>query len=221
MANEDLLAQEIQTTLNQIKQIKNATKNLAARKQALSSQPVANNGGALAQHLKQFLPPHAMPKNVGHLNHVAWPFWYSVDFDLTTTSDWPNLTSATRLVSSFQVSQEAGFLVTGLSRHADDYSDAGDLGPLQIELRDRQSSRFFNNAPIPIQMISLEGYVTAMPTPFLIMPNAFMDVIMTTFLTPGVSQASDPGSVGTHQFTFHGYRLRIEDAQKVLSSIFG
>ena len=224
MSQEDLLVQNIEQTLNQIKQVKAATQNYRTRAQNLSSQPVSRNGGALEQNLKKFIPPHLMPKNVGNIHKVAWPFWYSVEFNLNDDATFnasDDLTSALRLTSSFQVSQEAGFLITGISRHADDYSGGGDLGPLQIEIRDRQSSRFFNNRPIPIQNIGIEGYETEFPTPFLVMPNAFIDVELSTFLESGVTQnvAGDP--TGLHQFTFHGFRLRIQDAQKVLSSIFG
>jgi hypothetical protein len=221
MSQADLIGQQIQEVLDQLKQVKNATNNLKARQNALSSQPVATAGGHLKQALSSILPPHMMPKNVGHMNHVQWPFNYQVDFDLSTTTGWPNITEATSQTQSFQVSQEAAFLATGISRHADDYNDAGDLGPWQIEIRDRQSSRFFNNAPIPIQMIGIEGHPTVLPTPFLILPNAFVEVTMSNFLDTGVTQNMDPDASGKHQFSFWGFRLRVEDAEKVLSSIFG
>lgn len=221
MSQADLIGQQIQETLNQLKQIKNATSNIKARQQALSSQPVATAGGQLKNSLRSILPPHMMPKNVGHMNHVQWPFYYQVDFDLSTISGFPNFTNAARFTEAFQVSQEAAFLVTGISRHAEDYDDAGDLGPWQIEIRDRQSSRFFNNAPIPIQMIGVEGYATPLPTPFLVLPNAFVEVIMTNSLDDGVTQNAGANATGIHQFSFWGFRVRVEDAGKVLSSIFG
>jgi hypothetical protein len=162
-----------------------------------------------------------MPNNVGHLYHVQWPFESVVDFDLSTTPDWPNLTSNTRLTESFQVSQEAAVILTSITRHANEYGVSGDLGPLQIEIRDRQSSRFFNNAPIPIQMIGQEGYETLLPTPFLILPNANVDVILSSWLDAGVTQNTGQDPSGIHQFVFKGFRVRVQDAEQVLSSIFG
>lgn len=224
MPQEDLYVREIEKTLGEIKQLKRAAQNMRSRSSALSSQPLARTGGGLENNLKKFIPSHMMPKNVGNLYKIAWPFWYSVDFNLTddpTFAASSTLTNSLRLTSSFQVSQEAGFLITGISRHANDYDASGDLGPLAIEIRDRQSSRFFNNAPIPIQQIGIEGWDTAYPTPFLVMPNAFMDVTLSCFLDAGVNQVVQGGPSGIHQFTFKGYRVRIKDAEKVLSSIFG
>lgn len=221
MASEDQLVKEINDLKNQLGQVKQASNTMKARRMALSSEPVIRKGAGLQGILRSFLPKEMVPKNVGHKNHVAWPFYYQVDFDLSETTDWPDLNSGTRQTRSFQVSQEAAFLITAVSRHANDYSDAGDLGPLNIEFRDRQSSRFFNNEPIPIQMIGQKGYYTYIPVPMLVMPNAFMDVIMATSLDDGVTQNTPGSATGIHQFTFHGYRVRVEDAKKVLSSIFG
>lgn len=221
MSREDLLVQEIEQLKSGIKQVKNTISDLNARRRALSSQPVIRHGQGLAQALGNIIPQALRPQNVGHINHAAWQFYYTVDFDLSQTPDWPNLTSNTRQISSFQVSQEASFLMMGLTRHANDYTSAGDLGPLAIELRDRQSSRFFNDSPIPIQAIAQKGFVTYLPVPMLLMPNAVMEIQLTTTLDNGVSQNAEGGSTGKHQFTCWGYRVRVQDADKVLSSIFG
>jgi len=220
MARDQLMVQEIEQTKNEINQLKNTISNLRARRQALASQPTIPLGHGLANSLKSFLPNHLVPRNVGSLNSAAWNFFYTTDFDLSTTVDWPNITSNTKQTKTFQVSQEAAFLFMGVMRHADDYNDAGDLGPLTIEFRDKQSSRFFNDNPIPLQMFGKQGYMTYLPVPMLIMPNAFFEITMSTFLDPGVVQNTPPASSGKHQITMQGYRIRIEDAHKVLSSVF-
>ena len=215
------LQRKLDSQITALNNLKRTINNVRVRRESLSSQPVARGGLGLEQALRKILPSHLMPKNVGHLFHTQWMFEHVVDFDLTTTEDWPDISSNTRQTQEFTVSQEAAFIFFALSRHANDNSSAGDLGPLQIDIRDRQSSRFFNNAPIPIQMIGKNGYEYDLPTPFLVMPNAKIEVEMSSWLEPGVLQNSIPAPTGIHQFIFKGYRMRIEDAEKILSSVFG
>jgi hypothetical protein len=66
-------------------------------------------------------------------------------------------------------------------------------------------------------MIGKKSRPTILPTPLLVMPNAFIDLTMSSWVP--VSQATT-GS-GKFQFSFFGYRVRVEDADKVMSSIFG
>jgi hypothetical protein len=221
MANPDLYLQQIEQLKQQVDQVKDATNDMRARRQALSSEPVVTQGEHLRNSLSRFLPGHLMPKNLGKLGQSVWPFYYDVSFDLSTTTDWPDLTSNTRQVRSFQVTQEAAFIFMAVSRHANDYSAGGDLGPLTIEFRDRQSSRFFNDSPIPIQMIATKGFWTILPTGMILLPNAFFDCTMATSLDDGVVQNTEPASTGKNKFTFFGYRCRVDDAKNVLSTVFG
>jgi hypothetical protein len=168
----------------------------------------------LKSNLKSILPPHMVPGNVGGLNKVAWPFWFQVNFDLGTN---PTYSPATRQTQSFQVTNEAAFLLMAISRKSYAYSTSGELSPLQIEIRDRQSSRQFNDRPIPIQMIGIKSRPSILPTPLLMMPNAFIDVTMSSWLQGSQVTAGS----GKFQFSFFGYRVRVEDADKVLSTIFG
>jgi len=220
MATLDQIASECEQLGNELKNIKASTRRIKARRQALMSQSQVAGGNSLSHNLKKVLPQHLMPTNIGHINVAKWPFYYSVEFDLTTTNDWPNLTSNTKVVSSFQVSQEAAFLFTGITRHANDADQSGDDGMFNLEFRDRQSSRFFNEEPIPLQMVGIKGYQTVLPTPFLVMPNAFFEVTLATHIADGVSIASSGNAEGKHTLTFWGYRMRIEDAQKVLSTAY-
>jgi hypothetical protein len=221
MLTQDQLAREIEQAVQDTKQIKKAAQAYRKRYEMLSSQPVVAEGENLRRNLHSILPPGLAPKNIGNLNHVAWPFDFIVDFDLSTTTQWPNLTSETRLVEAYQVSQESGFLFMAVQRHCNDYSDAGDLGPLTLEFRDRQSSRFFNNAPIPIQMIGQKGYPTILPTPMLLLPNAFFEITLSTHLAAGVLQNTPNGATGLISVSMSGYRYRVEDSGKVLSTIYG
>jgi hypothetical protein len=168
----------------------------------------------LKTELSKNLPPHMMPGNVGGINKVTWPMWNQVNFDFGTN---PTYGPSTRTTQSFQNTQEAAFLLMSMVRKNWGYDLASDLAPLQIEIRDRQSSRQFNDRPIPLQMIGKRSHPTIFPTPLLIMPSAFIDVICSSWLT--ASQVST--GTGKFQISFFGYRIRTEDAGKVLSTVFG
>jgi hypothetical protein len=177
---------------------------------------VEGDVATLKQNLAQVIPPYMMPGNVGGYNKVTWPFWFQVNFDFGTNPTW---SSAIRSTQSFQVTQEAAFLLMAISRKSYGYSTASELSPTQVEIRDRQSSRQFNDRPIPYQMIGKKSRPSVLPTPLLVMPNAFIDVTMSSWLPNGVSQATV--GTGKFQLSFFGYRIRVEDADKVMSTIFG
>lgn len=169
----------------------------------------------LEQELHGKLPSYLKPGNVGSFNKVTWPFWSLVSFNFGAN---PTYGPTTRQTQNFQVSQEAALLLMGITRASEDYTVASELAPLQIDIKDRQSSRQFNDIPIPLQAIARNGQMSALPTPLLLMPNAFIDVVASSWLTAAAAAA-----VGTGKFTltFFGYRIRTEDAGKVLSSVFG
>lgn len=215
-------AQQLQDATDQINQLLSIRENLRAqerglraRAQTLSTQPNINKKN-LRESMGSYIPAHLMPGNVGTLNSVVWPFWFPVDFDFGAS---PTFTSTTAQQQTFQVDQEAAILLVGITRQADSYSTAGHLAPLSITVRDNQSSRQFNDTPIPIQMISNQGGIpTQLPTAMLIMPNATIAVQMSCWLAPGISQTTAGAS--HQQFSFFGYRVRIEDTEKVMSSVF-
>jgi len=176
-------------------------------------QQVGGDIRGLKKRLRHILPSYLIPSNVGGINEVSWPFYEQVDFDFGAN---PTVTPATRQTQSFQVSQEAALLLMGISRSYDAVTTAGNAGPWLIDFRDRQSARQFNDKPVPIQVFGTKGNISPLPTPMLIMPNAFFEVTMSTYATSQVLVGSSH-----HQFSFFGYRIRVEDADKVMSTIFG
>jgi len=172
--------------------------------------------GDLQKKLKDVIPPHMQPGNVGGYNKITWPFWFQVDFNFGANPSW---SQASRQTSSFQVTQEAAFLLTQVTKKHTGYDTSSALAPIQIELRDRQSSRQLNDRPIPLQMFGQNSKPTILPTPMLIMPNAFIDVIASSWVPAGETMTTTGD--GKFQLSFFGYRVRVEDADKVLSSIFG
>ena len=205
---------QIKSLQNQMKDLRRIERNIRVREQALSSEPMVNNKD-LRSSLCEFLPDHLMPRNVGSYNSVSWPFFFQVNFDFGLN---PAITSYLSQSHSFQVTQEGALLLLQISRTSDEYTTAGDLGPWTVEFRDRQSSRQFNDRPIPLQMIGTKARPSDLPTPMLLMPNAFFDVKMSSWLPAGLTQ--NTLGVGRHQISFHGLRVRVEDYDKVLSSIF-
>jgi hypothetical protein len=201
----------------QRKEIRRLEKKMRKEHKMDSRYGVGALGGdpaKLKKNLKDYLPSHMVPGNVGGLNKVAWPFWFQINFDFGNN---PTYDLATRQVQSFQVTQEAAFLLMSITRKSYAYSTAGELAPLQLEIRDRQSTRQFNDKPVPMQMIGIKSRPTVLPTPMLMMPNAFIDLTLSSWSpTPQVTAGS-----GKFQFSFFGFRVRVEDADKVLSTIFG
>ena len=168
----------------------------------------------LQDALMKVLPSGLVPGNVGGYYDVAWPFTYTVVFDFGTNPSYgPN----TSQIQSFQNTQEAAFIFTQISRKSDFNSTSGELAPLQLTIKDRQSTRQFNDRPIPLQIIPKKTPYFTFEVPLIIMPNAFIDFTMTSWLT--AAQAT----VGTsqHQIMLKGYRTRTEDIGKVLSTIYG
>jgi hypothetical protein len=170
--------------------------------------------GALKRHLEKVLPAGLIPGNVGDQGNVTWPFWYQVDFDFGSDPEW---TPTTLQTQSFQVTQDSAFLLASIGRSSAAGYTAGDMAPLQVSIRDRQSTRQFSDTPIPFAMFGRRSHPMVLPTPMLIMPNAWVDCTMTSF----VSTSLDSTGNGLLQLIFFGYRVPVQEADKVLQSIFG
>lgn len=212
----------IQQSINQLNNIKKALRereaSLDARKRYLDNPGTfpTNNVKNLKNSLFGALPNHMMPGNVGGINEVTWPFLFQVNIDMGTN---PSIIDSTFARGFFQVDQEAALLLMAVSRaHETDETgqSATILAPLQVEFIDRQSSRRFNNAPMPLQMIGQNSCPSILPTPMYVQPNAFLDVVVNGIPTT----AQDFNGSGEFQLSFFGYRIRTDDAGKVLSTIF-
>ena len=177
-----------------------------------SENAAKENTMSLEQNLKRILPSYMMPTNVGDVNSVSWPFHHVVNFDL---GDNATVGPNTRVTDSFQVSQEAAFIITKMSVKT--HSDGIEMAPLTIRMIDRQSSRQFNDGAIPLQMIGSKSYPSIFPTPMLIMPNAFMDFTLESWVAANQAVVGS----GKIQLMLEGYRIRLGDMTKVLSTIFG
>lgn len=203
---------------NARKQERNRENNLKARWMVLNSQPelAASDIKRLEANFQGFLPSHLVPGNVGPINAVVWPFWEQMDFDFGVD---PTISTNLRQTQSFQVSQEAAFMIMAISRDSREVNLAGSLGPWQIVMKDAQSSRQLNDKPLAFQEIGFKSNPTVLPTPYFLFPNARFEVEMSGFNDPALSFIAL--GMASHQLSFFGYRVRVEDAQRVLSTIYG
>lgn len=163
-----------------------------------------------------------MPGNIGDINKVVWPFWF--------TFSAPELAAGgTSSNASFTVSQEAAFIWMSFSAavflrsgagpnyvytHIDtsDESAAGNINNLNIVFRDAQSSRVFQRNPMPIEAFGSPQYPTVLRSPVMFLPNATVEVQYTN---------NDTTNVYVPFITFFGYRVRIQNAENILSLVTG
>jgi hypothetical protein len=192
-------------------------RNLQSRAKVLSGVPLVNSNQGDIQQLensfRKFLPESHVPGNVGGLNRVAWKFYFQTNFDLGTGAVIDKNTLQTR---EFQVSQESAFIMLSVSRASSDQDSENT--PLLLQFRDRQSSRVQMDKPIAFQTIGKVSRPTILTTPFLLMPNAKFETSLQGFTT---FDAGKPAAKNQHQISFFGYRIRVEDADKVLTAVFG
>jgi len=175
-----------------------------------------NSGGSsqmgLYEELKAKLPSSLMPGNVGTVDIVTWDYVFPITFNLGNN---PKIGPGFRVTQFFQVQQEAAFILKNISWTAN--TQDAYLAPLAIELRDRQSSRFFQNTPIPLQSYGDRYLPTQLDSPLYIAPNAFVDVTLTTWIPTDVNLV---GPI-SYTFSFRGVRIRVKDAADVLGNVFG
>jgi hypothetical protein len=209
---------EINHLRNLIRHMRTREKSVDAKRTYLSQPGTvpASNVKGLRSALQGLLPTHMMPGNVGGINEVTWPFYFQINIDF---GDDPTIIDTNVERGFFQVDQEAAFLLmsVGYSCGTDDNGlSACSLAPLQLDIIDRQSSRRFSNSEIPMQAFGSNSQMSIFPVAMYFQPNAFLDISVRGMNTVG----QDFEGSGLIQFSFFGYRIRSEDADKVLSTIF-
>ena len=167
----------------------------------------------LKRHLQNVLPSYMVPSNVGEYTTVTWPYFVTTSFDFGTNPTW---SPSTRQTNTFNIPQEGGLLLYQVYAHFYGYDTSSALAPVQMRLIDRQSTRQFNDRPIPLQTIGRKSNPTVFPTPYLFMPNAQVEVEISSWVP------ADMTTVGSGKFdlVFHGNLIRIENSEHVLSTVF-
>jgi len=214
-SNEDIL-RSISDLDHYRRELRTRERALNAREKGISNQfqaPLGNLQKA-KNSLIENLPEHLVPANIGSLHEVAWNFWYGVEFDFGQN---PVITTTLRQTNSFTVTQESAFILLAISRSSDDNTLAGSYGPWGITIQDRQSSRFFNDKPIPFQMIGTKSNPMVFPTGYYVSPNAKLDITMESLSDNDFAVSGS----GRHEIMLHGVRIRPNADDKILSLIFG
>jgi len=184
-------------------------------------QQKGNSAPDLYRNIKSNIPTKLMPGNVGDINRVIWPFW----FTFTAPELQPNQTSQ----ASFSVTQEAAFIwmafskvvfkrtgggpysYTAIDSNQEDPS-VGEANGLTFQFRDAQSSRVFSQQPVPIDAFGDPNFPSVLQTPVMFLPNSTVECLYSN---------SDSSAIYVPHITMFGYRVRLENAEQILSMVTG
>jgi hypothetical protein len=184
-----------------------------------------NAGRQLQQKFSQGILAGIQPGNIGDINRVIWTFAFQFQSQNGAVADIAPGQSQTL---SFSVTQEAGFLMRTMSHstfrlvgsnyeYIDPfYFDESVNSPngLTYTLQDAVSSRLFTGAlqgrtSKEISLLGNANFPWVYPSTVFLLPNQTMLLNLT--------------NSGTETFrtfvTVWGYRIRVEDAQKILSTV--
>ena len=201
-------------------ELQNLRSDLRRQEQNLKSKRNVMGGQALISKddlglsLEQIIPRYLEPKNIGKIDSVMWDFFFPMTVDFGTD---PTYDVNSRLSQTVQVSQESAFLLVGITRSYLSAEDSGFGAPLQITIRDNQSTRQFNDTPIPLQNIGTKGQPLKFDTPLLLQPNSRITLEVSSWLDG--DQLATEGS-GKHEFVLYGMRARDVNNAKVMTSIW-
>lgn len=174
-------------------------------------------------NLRNVLPDYLVPGNIGDVNRVVWPFWFT-----NITPELPAAVGGTQsqATGTVTITQEAAFIVTAFMKsvfihdtvlNTFTYVDPSQPGQdgltpgLSMTLKDAQSSRVFMSNPIDFDTVGDGIYPLELPTPLMFLPNS---IIQTQLF-------NSSGNSYVPWITFLGVRCRIEDAQRIMSLITG
>ena len=191
--------------------------SLAIKENRLKEQILKDSDPlSLKQNLQTKLPNYLSPGNVGDINRVIWPFYFTTD--KVTVS--PN----SNVRTSFTVTQEASFVwmyytksvfVLDTNDNSESYLDPDDTNNfatgLSFTIRDPQSQRQFFNRPIDIDHVGNPRWASTLPAPQLVLPRSSLEV---NFYNDDANTTYIPS------LTFFGYRIRMENANQLLSTVY-
>lgn len=172
---------------------------------------------SLKSNLKSALPNYLAPGNVGDINRVIWPFYF--------TTDRVEVAPQSNVRSSFVVTLEASYVwmsytktvfVKNTEDNSQSYLDPDNFdnfaSGLKFFIRDPQSQRQFFNRPIDIDHVGNPRWPSALPAPQMILPRSTIEVTY-------VNETED--TIYIPQITFYGYRIRMENQQELLGTVWG
>jgi hypothetical protein len=223
------MMQKLQNLQMQIAQMSaaNQTKKqqLDTREAALRQGTVPVNGPQdVMTNLRNILPDYLVPGNLGNVNSVIWPFWFTNITPELPAASGGTASQATAMVT---ITQEAAFIITAFMKSIFIHDPVGGtytyvdpqqpgqsgLTPgLSMTIQDAQSSRVFMSNPIDLDTVGDGRFPQDLPTPLMFLPNS---VIKTQLYNSNTTYNYVPW------ITYLGVRCRIEDAQRIMSLITG
>lgn len=195
-------------------------KALNAQERRLASGQVRNMGASDLETNLQNNPnlgSGMVPGNVGAINRVIWPFYF--------TTATITLAPQTTINTGFTITQEAAFIWMSYTKAVYTYDgvntytyvdpdqpgSTGIAPGLSFTIHDSQSGRDFDNFPINLDGVGNPRWPTVFPRPIMFLPNSNIQI--------GFNN-SDPAITYVPFITAFGYRIRIQDAQNILSLVF-
>lgn len=186
-----------------------------------------NGGRELQQKFSRGILDGIQPGNIGDINRVIWPFAFQFQ---SANGQVLDIAPGQSQTLSFTVTQEAGFLMRTIShstfrripvssdlQYVDPYYfDEGANSPngLTYTMQDATSSRLFTGSlqgrsNKEISLLGNANFPSIYPSTVFLLPNQTMLLNLT-----------NSGFETYKSFiTVWGYRIRVEDAQKILSTV--
>jgi hypothetical protein len=223
---------DYQTKMRELQALQNQVEGIAAiidskanqvavkESQLKQNMPANNSAQQLDYNMSNALGPLLAPGNIGDINSVIWPFYFSTDLPENPIGNNESFQTG------FSVTQEAAFIWMSYTKAI--YLVEGEapneswtyLDPAQqpsapglvFTLRDGSSSRQFINTPINMDTYGNPRFPTKLPRPVMLLPNQVMQVAFTN---------NHPTNVYVPVITAFGYRIRIDQASKLLSLVYG
>lgn len=209
--------QDLQNRIAQIRQEYQKEARLLKNAESLhKGGSVPSEGGKTLEHnLKNQLSPKFVPGNVGDINRVIWPFWF--------TSSKVTLEPNTTAQGNITVTQEAAFIwvsyqITVMLEDVGnpnnyEYIDpdqpgaSGKFNDLTFLFIDSRSQRQYSNRPVDANQAGHWKFPTILPTPQLILPNANLEWNFTN---------NNANNTYRPFISMFGYRVRVEHAKDIL-----
>jgi len=156
--------------------------------------------------------------NVGDINKMVWPFWFPTNLVVV---------EPTRIMSaSFTVTLEAPFSMISFTKAiylrggsspnwTYTYIDPNNIAApvasgLTLNLKDTSSGQSFLDRAMSIDHIGHAQRPTRLPSPIMLIPNQTLEIELTNNHSANVYAVS---------LVFFGYRIRVQDSEKIMSLV--
>lgn len=182
------------------------------------------------EKLKTTAKEKIKPLNIGKINEVMWPYVYVTPSIVVVSGSSVSTSVTISQESAFVVTDIKGYMQSGFRQSTPLVDFFGEVynpynsfplpqngSNVSFIIKDAQSSRIFMNEPIEI------GYTMHNEKPFFSTPQFFLptSTIEVTFF-------AKTGTTGPNTYMYHipklcfiGYRVRVDEAKKILSTVKG